>query len=362
MDSISETLLNLVKIYSPSGNEWPAVDYLVGRMKELNFTQTFSDEAGNAVGVMGSGPRQIVLLGHIDTVPGEIPVRVVGQDCIPPHKVLYGRGSVDAKGPLAAFVDAVAEVGPAEGWQFVVIGAVGEEQDSDGARFIAPLYHPKFAIIGEPSRWERVTLGYKGSAWAKITIRRSLAHTAGQGESACEAAIKVWEAIRAWASAFNADRPRAFDQVLPTLRVMDSGGDGFEEWASLQVGTRLPLNLPPEKWYAKLNKIPGVAGTPGISVEPTGFPILAYQGEKNTPLVRAFLTSIRAAGGQPGFVLKTGTADLNIVAPAWGCPAVAYGPGDSTLDHTPDEHLPLEEYRHAVEVLQSVLIQLCQKK
>jgi LysW-gamma-L-lysine carboxypeptidase len=361
MDSIPETLLNLVKIYSPSGNERPAVDYLVGRMKELNFTQAFSDEAGNAVGVMGSGPLQIVLLGHIDTVPGEIPVRVESVGATHESPLLYGRGSVDAKGPLAAFVDAVAEVGPAEGWQFVVIGAVGEEKDSDGARYVVSRYRPKFAIIGEPSRWERVTLGYKGSAWAKITLRRSLAHTAGQGESACEAAVKVWEAIHAWALAFNAGRPRAFDQVLPTLRGMDSGGDGFEEWASLQVGTRLPLDLLPEKWYAELNKVPGIAETPGITVEPTGFPIPAYRGEKNTPLVRAFLTSIRTAGGQPSFVLKTGTADLNIVAPAWGCPAVAYGPGDSTLDHTSDEYISLEEYQHAVEVIRSVLERLSQE-
>ena len=360
MDSIPETLLGLVKAYSPSGHESPAVDFLVSRMEALNFTQAFADEAGNAVGVMGSGPRQIVLLGHIDTVPGEIPVRIesVGEDR--DQSVLNGRGSVDAKGPLAAFTDAVAAVGPVEGWQIVVIGAVGEEKDSDGARYIAPLYHPESAIIGEPSRWDRLTLGYKGSAWAGVTVRRSLRHTAGQGESACEAAVKVWEAIRAWAAAFNADRPRTFDQVLPTLRGLDSGGDGFEEWASLQVGTRLPLDLSPAKWYAELNKIPGVADIPGISIEPTGFPIPAYQGEKNTPLVRAFLAGIRAADGQPGFVLKSGTADLNIVAPAWGCPAVAYGPGDSTLDHTPNEHLSLDEYYTAVGVLQSALNRICQ--
>jgi LysW-gamma-L-lysine carboxypeptidase len=364
MDSIPETLIGLVKAYSPSGHESPAVDFLVKRMQALNFTRTFADEAGNAVGVMGAGPRQIVLLGHIDTVPGEIPVRVEPSPQTPLPEgeghVLYGRGSVDAKGPLAAFTDAVAAVGPVEGWQFIVIGAIGEEKDSDGARYIAPLYHPEYAIIGEPSRWNRLTLGYKGSAWAGVTVRRSLRHTAGQGESACEAAVKVWEAIRAWASALNADRPRAFDQVLPTLRGLDSGGDGFEEWASLQVGTRLPLDLPPEKWYAKLNKIPGVAETTGISIEPTGFPIPAYQGEKNTLLVRAFLAGIRAADGQPGFVLKTGTADLNIVAPAWDCPAVAYGPGDSLLDHTPDEHLSLVEYGRSVEVLQTVLKRLCQ--
>ena len=359
MNSIPETLLDLVKIYSPSGSEQAAVSYLVSRMEALNFTRAFTDEAGNAVGVMGSGPHQIVLLGHIDTVPGEIPVRVENVGATHASPILYGRGSVDAKGPLAAFVDAAAAIGPIDGWQVVVIGTVGEEKNSDGARYIAPLYHPEYAIIGEPSRWDRITLGYKGSAWAKITLRRSLAHTAGQGESACEAAIKVWEAIREWTSAFNAGRLRAFDQILPTLRGMDSGGDGFEEWASLQVGTRLPLDLPPEKWYTELNKMPGVAGTPGITLEPAGFLIPAYQGEKNTPLVRAFLASIRSEGGQPGFVLKTGTADLNIVAPVWGCPTLAYGPGDSTLDHTPDEHLSIDEYWQAVDVLKFVLKQLC---
>ncbi len=354
MEAIPETLLGLVKTYSPSGQEQPAVDFLVRRMETLGFTQAFIDGAGNAVGLLGTGPAQIVLLGHIDTVPGEIPVRIENDQA----SNLYGRGSVDAKGSLAAFVDAAASLGAVTGWQFVVIGAVGEEKDSDGARFIASRYRPEFAIIGEPSRWDRLTLGYKGSAWAKIKIRRSPAHTAGKGESACEAAVKAWEAIRGWADAFNKDRPRAFDQILPTLRGMSSGSDGLEEWAMLQVGTRLPLDVTPEQWYGRLHQIPGVEGVEGLSIEATGFAIPAYQGGKNTALVRAFLAGIRAAGGQPGFVLKTGTADLNIVAPLWGCPALAYGPGDSTLDHTPDEHLSLAEYRKSVQVLQSVLRRL----
>ena len=172
--------------------------------------------------------------------------------------------------------------------------------------------------------------------------------------------MNVWLAIREWAASFNAERKRAFDQVLPTLRKLDSGGDGFEEWAELHVGTRLPPDLPPEDWYTRLAQLPGLAGTPGLAIDPIGFPIPAYQGGKYTPLVRAFLAGIRAAGGQPGFLLKTGTADLNIVAPLWGCPALAYGPGDSALDHTPNEHLPLEEYRRAVAVLRQVLERLSQ--
>jgi LysW-gamma-L-lysine carboxypeptidase len=356
LTSVPETLLGLVKAYSPSGCEGQAVETLVRRMQALGFHRAFTDQAGNAIGVMGDGPRQVILLGHIDTVPGEIPVRIefeLGSPC------LYGRGSVDAKGALAAFTDAVAATGPFPGWQLVVIGAVGEEGDSPGASYIAPLYHPACTIIGEPSHWQRLTLGYKGSARAELTLRRSQSHTAGRCESACEAAIKVWEALGKWTTAFNAGRVRVFDQVQLTLSGMDSGGDGFEEWARLSLGARLPADLPPDEWYSRLYQIPIIATIPGLTVEPVGFPLPAFQSEKNTPLVRAFLASIRLIGGLPGFNLKTGTSDINLVAPLWGCPALAYGPGDSAQDHTPGEHLPLEEYRHAVDVLQLVLNRLC---
>ncbi len=347
------TLWELVQRYSPSGAEDEAVAYLVARFAALGYTRAFRDAAGNAVGVMGEGPRQIVLLGHIDTVPGEIPVRVEQHPEV--GEVLFGRGSVDAKGPLAAFTDAVAAVGPRPGWQFVVIGAVDEERDSTGARFVAQqqAYRPRYAIIGEPSRWQRVTLGYKGSAWATLRVERPLAHTAAQVESAAEAAVAAWVRLQQAVAQHNAGRESAFERLQPTLRGLASGGDGFHEWASLTVGCRLPPDVPPTAWYEWLRRT-----LPGVTIQPQGYPIPAYVADKRTPLVRAFLRAIRAEGGQPGFVRKTGTADLNIVAPVWGCPAVAYGPGDSALDHTPDEHLPLAAYRRAVAVLTRVLTML----
>jgi LysW-gamma-L-lysine carboxypeptidase len=71
------------------------------------------------------------------------------------------------------------------------------------------------------------------------------------------------------------------------------------------------------------------------------------------------LQTIRAAEGEPRFVVKTGTADMNVVAPHWpSTPIVAYGPGDSSFDHTPDEHIDLNEYLRAIEVLQTVLVKL----
>ena len=369
---MTETLIGLVSQYSPSGQEREAVEWLVARMKALGYNEAFIDGAGNAVGVMGTGPKQVVLLGHIDTVSGEIPVRIVGRDGIPPlpgeetrndipryyGEILYGRGSVDAKGPLACFTDAVAQIGAASGWQFVVIGAVEEERDSNGARFVVDQYKPDFVIIGEPNRWDRVALGYKGSAWANVTVKREQAHTASGEQTAAEAAIEAWLAIKSFAETFNTEKQRAFDKILPTLRGMESGQDGFEQWARLSVGVRLPVELSPEQWYLELEKTLKVFETIRVLVEPVGYPVPAWACEKNSLLVRAFLNGIRARGGTPSFVYKTGTADLNIVAPVWKCPAVVYGPGDSALDHTPNEHINLNEYQKAVETLTAALQRL----
>lgn len=347
-----DTLIGLVSQYSPSGQERGAVEWLVARMKSLGFDDVFIDEAGNAVGVMGKGTKQVVLLGHIDTVPGEIPVRV-------DDGVLYGRGSVDAKGPLACFVDAVAQVGTKEGWQFLVIGAVEEERDSEGAQFVANQYKPDFAIIGEPNQWDRVALGYKGSAWANVTIKREQAHTASGEETAAEAAVEVWLKIKGYVDSFNADKQKAFDKLLLTLRGVDSESNDFEQWARLKVGVRLPVGISPETWYEKLEEETlKVSETFRVLIEPVGFAIPAWRCEKNTQLVRAFLSGIRSQGGEPRFVYKTGTADLNIVAPVWKCPAVVYGPGDSALDHTPNEHIALDEYAKAVTVLSEALKKL----
>ncbi len=92
-----ELLRRLVEIESLSGQETDAVTELCQAMTARGF-RVERDAAGNAVGTVGDGPRRVVLLGHIDTVPGRIAVRI-------DDGVLHGRGAVDAKGPLATFVD-----------------------------------------------------------------------------------------------------------------------------------------------------------------------------------------------------------------------------------------------------------------
>jgi LysW-gamma-L-lysine carboxypeptidase len=347
MNSPYATLLGLVERYSPTGREREAVDWLAGRMRTLGFTAAGADEAGNAVGVMGDGPEQIVLLGHIDTVPGEIPVRVEGG-------TLHGRGSVDAKGPLAAFVDATAQVGAVPGWRIIVIGAVSEEGDSAGAHHAAGQYRPRFAVVGEPSGWNRIAIGYRGIIRCRFSARQTAGHSAAGQPSACETAVGFWNRLAESAARANAGAQRAFDRITPILQGMSSGGDGFTETAEVRGHVRLPISIPPEAAERMLHQAAGDSG----ELEIGGDSLAAYRVEKNTPVVGALLAAIRAQGGEPSFSLKLGTSDINIVGPQWGCPMAVYGPGDSTLDHTPAERLSLDEYARSVAVLGQVLKRL----
>ena len=334
----------MLRIPSLSGDEGALAAFLVRRMAELGFEATV-DGAGNAVGRIGHGPQTVVLLGHMDTVPGAIPVRVADGR-------IYGRGAVDAKGPLAAFIAAVARLHRAGALplRVVVIGCVEEEAPSSrGAHFVVSRYRPDLCIVGEPSGWDGITLGYKGTLRATLRLEQGAHHSAHATATAAERACAIWAQISAGAAAFNQGRTRAFDQLLPALLSIHSGGNGCADWAELQVNLRLPPDFPPAAATAWLRE-----QAPGCETNVLGG-TAAWAGPRTTPLHRALARAIRAQGGTPRFLVKTGTADLNLLAPAWGCPALAYGPGNAALDHTPDEHMVLAEYLRGIAVLEHTL-------
>ena len=421
-----ELLRGLVAIPSLSHHEQEASAWLAQQMLAAGYDRAFVDEAGNAVGEMGpaDAARTVILLGHIDTVPGNIPVRI---EPAPEGHVLYGRGSVDAKGPLATFTAAVARVGSPwaheNGVRLVVIGAVEEEAaSSKGARFIRDRFdgvqepQPVACIIGEPSHWTRVTLGYKGRLLVEMEAAQPMAHTAGPDAGVATVAVDFWNWLSDYVARFNAGRDKAFDQLLPSLRRLATfTDDAMHDHAVAGSGIRLPLDFDADlfaaeicAWAAKrVGQAEGENGrqgegdpaeaasaelppisdlrSPPLLVSPSPHLPLsitpeypaettlrgplttitlrfssyepAWRGDRSNPLVRSFLHGLKevAPAEKLGFVLKTGTSDMNVVGPAWNCPIVAYGAGDSSLDHTPHEHVPLEEYWRAVLVLEAAL-------
>ena len=336
----------LVEIPSVSREEGDAVEWLVARMAERGFRASV-DDAGNAVGEIGDGPRHVVLLGHIDTVPGEIPVRIEDGE-------LVGRGAVDAKGPLAAFVCAATTKIP--GLRVTVVGAVEEESPtSKGARHRATLAAPDWCVIGEPSGWDGITVGYKGRLGSRITLRRDVRHGAAPGPTIAEEALALWERVRA-ASETRTPNESGFSKLDCRLEAMQTGtADGLAERAELRVGWRIPPGFTTRELSDELIRICQThAGEARVTIEPQAVeePV---RTPRSTPLARAFVTAITSAGGEPAFKVKSGTSDMNILHPAWGCPMVAYGPGDSKYDHTPMERLALADYTRSISVLQEVL-------
>jgi len=346
-------LEELLSIPSPSGQEDAVAEYLVQQMVALGF-RARRDEVGNVVGTLGNvgTERTIVLLGHIDTVPSLIPVRREGGR-------LYGRGAVDAKGPLAAFVLAAARVAPqlngvpfdrAHDVRLVVVGAVEEEAHSRGARHLTrTMQPPDCVIIGEPGGWEGITLGYKGVLNVDYRLARPARHSASGQPTPAEEAVAFWNRLAAHAAALNGGRAWRFDTLDPALQAIRTFGDGLQERVEMSIALRLPPGLDVVALQQEMRAwCNGTQLTFPYSEPP-------FQAEKNTVPVRALLWAIRAEGGRPRFKLKTGTSDMNVVGPAWGCPIVAYGPGDAALDHTPDEHTEIEEFRRGVDVLAQAL-------
>jgi LysW-gamma-L-lysine carboxypeptidase len=335
-------LWDLISIYSPSTQEQEASAYLVEAMRLRGYDEAFVDGAGNAVGIWGHGRREIVLLGHIDTVPGFVPVRQEGD-------ILFGRGSVDAKGPLACFTAAVSRLPKNADCRLVVIGAVEEEAaSSKGARYVIDYYQPESCIIGEPSQWQCITLGYKGRLLIDYTLRCGTSHSAGQLPSAPEIAVAFWNTLHRYAAQYNQDRP-VFETLDVSLRTINSASDGMQDTVTQRLGLRLPLGYDIDILKAQLQAEAGAAELRFFGQE------TAHRADKNTLLVKAFLKAIREHGGRPKFKVKTGTSDMNVVAPHWQCPIVAYGPGDSAFDHTPHEQTSLPEYCRAIDVLERTL-------
>jgi LysW-gamma-L-lysine carboxypeptidase len=263
---------------------------------------------------------------------------------------LWGRGSVDAKGPLCAFAIAAASATIPENTRLIVIGAVGEEAPaSPGASYVRDRYKPNACIIGEPSGWERFAIGYKGRLLAHALFTQDAGHSAGPHGSVAERALAWHRDIAGHVDAWNQGHEGLFETIQSNLQNINTQSDGLRDTATLTLGLRLPTWIDPNELERKIREV-SQAGE--LRFEGHAF---AHRGPRTGPLPSALSSAIGSLGGRPTATVKTGTSDMNTVAAVFGCPIVAYGPGDSTLDHTPHERLDLPEYLRSIAVLRAAL-------
>jgi LysW-gamma-L-lysine carboxypeptidase len=355
-------LTNLLGIYSPSGKEEDAGDFLVEEMQNMGF-EVGKDTIGNVIGVVGTGEPVILLCGHMDTVAGHLPLRI-------DEGRIYARGAVDAKGPLAAMIMAAAAVAkePSFKGKILVASVVEEEATSRGVRYlITQGIKADYAIFGEPSGIENVTIGYKGQIQLRIVCKTETGHssTPWMYDNALEKAYELWEQIKNASSYPSLDPSASPYNAVTACLVKVVGGRAtsvvpYEVEMNLDV--RVPIQFSTAQVFEQIQKIITKyhAANPKVSVKATvEDTVEPFEVNKASPLVHVLSSSVRKVLNKPATLLhKTGTGDMNILGKAMNLPIVTYGPGDSHLDHTLDEHIDVSEYLNAIQVYKETILKL----
>src|SRR2546427_8091461 len=188
MDFVALTR-QLVDIESITGNEGPVGDFLSGQLNRLGYEPKKMRVEGERCNVYATAPQQpqptIVFSTHMDTVPPFIRSSEDGRR-------VYGRGSCDAKGIIAAQI-AATETLRREGIRVGLLFLVGEERDSLGAKVANQQANGcKFLINGEPTE-NRIAIASKGSLRVRVTASGRMAHSAYPelGDSAIDKLIEA---------------------------------------------------------------------------------------------------------------------------------------------------------------------------
>jgi len=192
---IFELTRRLMEIESITGNEAAVGYFLRDYLSGLKYDVSLQEAAPNRFNVIAfAGKPELVFSTHIDTVPPYLPV---SED----EEYLYGRGACDAKGIVAAQIEAAENLRASGAGRVGLLFVVGEERDSVGA-LAANKIPPgsRFLIDGEPTD-NHLALGSKGSLRVEISARGKAAHSAypQMGESAILKLLDLLEEIRAMA-------------------------------------------------------------------------------------------------------------------------------------------------------------------
>lgn len=359
--TLRETAVSLLKEMvdtpSVSGGEAGIASLLVSRMAGLGYSASI-DSAGNVIGVMGEGMPHVLLCGHMDTVSGDLPVSL-------DDGVLTGRGSVDAKGPLASLIiGGRRAVDDGFSGSLTVVGAVDEEGRNAGVKeLIGHGLDVDYAVFGEPTNVDTVTLGYKGGVLVKVEVRTESGHSSAPWMyvNAIEAGMEVFREIKSAASALT-EEDEGFDALTVNLReIRGGGGYGMVPGkCDLWIGFRVPPTIGTGhvvdtvrecvQGYDSSHERVGVTIRVIDGAEP-------YLADSKSKLVKAFTRAIYArTHGRVTLVKKSGTGDMNYYGAATGVPCVTYGPGDSHLDHTDNERIRIDDYIESIEVISQALL------
>jgi acetylornithine deacetylase len=309
----------LVDIDSTTGNEAAAGRWLARTLQELGYDvtrQTVEGERENLVATLDRPPR-VVFSTHIDCVPPFFPSRIDGDR-------LYGRGSCDAKGILAAQLGAAERLREKGERRIGLLFVVGEERGSDGAQIAnTDPGGSQYLINGEPTD-NRLARATRGVLRVRLRAMGRAAHSSYPhlGESAIEKLVDALVRLRA----IDLPEGQGLGRTHYTVGVIHGGvaPNVVPAYAECEVlfrtvgdGAAVRSLLTP---LEPLVDIEHVLEVPPVALELVdGYPTEAFPYTTDIPLLSA-----------------------------WGRPLL-FGPGSVLVAHTDEEYVSITELRSAID-------------
>jgi acetylornithine deacetylase/succinyl-diaminopimelate desuccinylase family protein len=353
----------LIRIPSenPPGDEKPVADFLAGRLQELGMEVRVKDVdehegRPNVLATWDTGIDGPTLLfnGHLDVVPA-------GQGwSVDPFAGeirdgrLYGRGSCDMKGPLAAVVkaiEAVRRTGASLRGTIVFAGVVGEEQDQSGTRqLVKDGIAADYGIVAEPTTLVPV-IAHKGEVYYDITTFGKAAHGSVPhlGINAVEKMVPVIQGVQDLAERLKEKSHPLCGHPTINLGVIRGGeiSNAVPDRCTIQLDRRLIPGETFDEAHAEIHDIVARAARADrefeaeVKVPMTWNPMEIGEDE---PIVVALRRQTEAVTGQdPGLEGWPATCDANLLVNEGGIPTCIFGPGDLFGQaHKPDESIEID--------------------
>jgi acetylornithine deacetylase/succinyl-diaminopimelate desuccinylase len=307
-----------------------------------------------------TGPH-LLFCGHMDTVPPNAGASVDLFSATVENGRMFGRGTVDMKGALAAMAGALVllkESGRLASGRITLAAVIDEEMESLGAEaLIASGFKADGAVVGEPTE-NRVAIGHKGLEWLEVEFEGKAVHG-----STPEAGINAIAAAAHFVSLVEKDLVPGFaqrrDRVLGLPAINMGTIHGGQQPSMVAANCRLQLD---RRWvstetidqvFADLEALLArVRETrPGLKTKLTRMPggmATMLHGplviDPGHPLVRSALQSFEDLGrpAPPTGVFPAWT-DGALISREAGIPTLIWGPGDLKLAHSAEESVPIGE-------------------
>ena len=346
-------------IYSPSRSESALASLIKERcISDLGFENVTIDSVGNIIATKGIGDPQILLCGHMDTVPGQIPIRI-------DSGFIYGRGASDAKGPLVSMLLAASEF--KQKGTIIFVGVVDEEGNATGVKeIVKSKITPDYAIFGEPSGLNNITISYKGRVALRIICDvGSSAHASAPWltKNAIEETHYIWKDIKDAVDNGNVGIKTKSAAISCSLTEISGGASHnvTPQKCKMTIDIRIPTTRSCTEVLRMIdNHLVATAKKREVKVtyrvEDMTEP---FEADHSSPIVRALsLAILDVCKTRPVLLRKTGTGDMNILGNSLKIPVVTYGPGESHVSHSKDEKIEIANYISSIDVIGRALSHL----